>query len=226
MMRDVVRIDADRCTGCGACAEACSEGAIKMVDGKAVLVSEEHCDGLGACLPSCPADAISIEKRDVRPFRNPGKADGMRIDIVQPSCSSAVPRPISREDGHDPTVAAPSRLAQWPVQIRLSPVKAAFFDGCDLLIAADCSAFAYGAFHEDFIKGRKVLIGCPKLDPSECWSRLDEIVASNDIRSITAVRMEVPCCSPIMKRAEEAVRRSGKDIPVRIAVLGVDGALR
>ncbi|MBR4227469.1 MAG: 4Fe-4S binding protein [Candidatus Methanomethylophilaceae archaeon] len=225
MMRDVVRIDADRCTGCGACAEACSEGAIKMVDGKAVLVSEEHCDGLGACLPSCPADAIAIERRDVEPFREPGKADGMRIGIVQPSCSGSGPRAISRGAGTK-SAETPSRLAQWPVQIRLAPVKAAFFDGCDLLVAADCSAFAYGAFHEDFIKGRTVLIGCPKLDPPECWSRLDEIVASNDIRSITAVRMEVPCCSPIMKRAEEAVRRSGKDVPVRTVILGVDGALR
>ena len=226
MMRDIVRIDADRCNGCGACAEACSEGAIKMVDGKAVLVSEDHCDGLGACLPSCPADAITIERRDVRPFKGPGKADGMGIEIVQPSCSGTVPRPISRENGPATAAAAPSRLAQWPVQIRLAPVKAAFFDGCDLLVAADCSAFAYGAFHEDFIKGRKVLIGCPKLDPPECWSRLDDIVASNDIRSITVVRMEVPCCSQTAKRAEEAARRSGKDIPVRIAVLGVDGALR
>ncbi len=225
MMRDIVKIDAAKCTGCGACAEACSEGAIQMIDGKAVLVSEEYCDGLGACLPSCPADAITIEKRDVQPFKDPAKPN-MSIGLIQPSCSGTGPRSITREDEPAVTGNVPSRLTQWPVQLRLAPVTAPFFNGCDLLVAADCAAFAYGSFHEDFIKGRKVLIGCPKLDPAECWEKFGEIVANNDVRSITVVRMEVPCCSPTAKHAEEAVRRSGKDIPIRTVVIGIDGARR
>ncbi len=222
MMRDIVRIDSEKCTGCGACAETCSEGAIRMVDGKAVLVSELHCDGLGAGLPSCPAGAISIARREAAPFVDlamPGRAP-------QRPCPGSIPRDV--RDGDDPGSfgRAPSRLSHWPVKIRLAPVTAPFLDGCDLLLAADCSAFACGSFHEDFIRGRRVLTGCPKLDPPECWERLYEIVSRNNVRSIKVVRMEVPCCSPIYKHAEEAVRRSGKPIGIDITVLGTDGSAK
>jgi NAD-dependent dihydropyrimidine dehydrogenase PreA subunit len=225
MIRDVVRIDAEKCNGCGVCADTCAEGAIKMIDGKAVLVSEECCDGLGACLPSCPADAITIEKRDVQPYKE-RREDSLSIGLLQPSCSGTAPKSITRKNAADASGPCPSRLEQWPVQLRLAPVSAAYFDGCDLLVAADCAAFACGSFHEDFMKGRKVLIGCPKLDPPECWGKLCDIIAGNDVKSVTAGRMEVPCCSPIAKNAEEAVHRSGKRIPVSTLVLGIDGARR
>lgn len=209
MMRDIVRIDADKCNGCGACAEACSEGAIKMIEGKAVLVSEEHCDGLGACLPSCPAGAITIERKDVVPFRDAAEKED-RIGLIQARCPGS----------------SPAKSAQWPVQLRLVPETAPFFDGCDLLVAADCAAVACEAFHRDFKRGRAVLIGCPKLDPQDCWSKLDRILALNDVRSVTAVRMSVPCCSPLARHAEEAVKRSGRSIPFEAVVLDADGARR
>ena len=226
MMRDVVRIDRDRCTGCGECAAACEEGAIQMVDGKAALVREDYCDGLGACLPSCPAGAISIEKREAAAFSEhpAGTKQSMAIPVRQAQCAGSGPRTIARAGCGGPAGKAPGRLSQWPVQLRLAPVSAPYFRGCDLLVAADCTAFACGSFHEDFIRGKIVLIGCPKLDPGDCWEKLRAIIASNGIGSVTAVRMEVPCCGPLAKAAQTAAEESG--IPFRTVILGIDGSIK
>ncbi len=201
MMRDIVRIDRDKCDGCGACAKACSEGAIELIDGKAVLVREDCCDGLGACLPVCPAGAIAIEKRETPAFQD---------QIVMAGCPGTRPAEIKSGAGE---------LTNWPVKIRLAPVSSPYFRNCDLLLAADCSAFARGSFHEDFIKGKKVLIGCPKLDPEDCWDKVKEIIRNNGVGSITAVRMEVPCCSLLEKIAEDC------GIPAETITLRTDGSV-
>lgn len=228
MLRDIVRIDSEKCNGCGACAEACVEGAIRIIDGKAVLVSEAYCDGLGACLPSCPAGAISVEKRETVPFTEPSakkqaavpKATG---SIPMASCSGSGPRRIVHEDYDASPDDVPSRLSQWPVQLRLVPSAAPYLDDCDLLIAADCSAYAYGNFHERFIKNRICLIGCPKLDPQESWKKLTDIICLHSIRSVTVTRMDVPCCSGLVNAVLSAVETSGKDIPVSVCTLYPDG---
>ena len=228
MLRNIVRIDSGKCNGCGACAEACVEGAIKMIDGKAVLVSEAYCDGLGACLPSCPADAITIEERETVPFAEP-PSDKKDIpipnSIPMASCSGSGPRIIIHEkDGPSPG-NVPGRLSQWPVQLRLVPTAAPYLDGCDLLIAADCSAYAYGNFHDRFIKGRICLIGCPKLDPQESWKKLTDIFCLHSIRSITVTRMDVPCCSGLVNAVLSAVESCGKGIPVSVFTLYPDGRI-
>lgn len=220
MKRNVVSIDSDKCTGCGACAEACDEGAIEMVDGKAVVVSEAYCDGLGACLPHCPAGAITVEERETVPFSDPRKGGGIPM-----ACPGGGPHRIVHRDGDVPAGHAPGRLSQWPVQLRLVPAAAPFFDGCDLLIAADCTAYACGDFHERFIKGRTVVIGCPKLDPPESWKKLTDILANHDVKSVTVTRMDVPCCARTAKFALAAVKESGKDVPVRIATVHPDGSV-
>ena len=215
MKRDVVKIDGEKCTGCGECVKACSEGAIKMVGGKAVLADEACCDGLGACLPACPAGAISIEERDVGTVPAHTVPEGM---VPMTSCPGSGPRRIVR-DGGQPE----GSLSHWPVQLRLVPENAPYLKGCDLLVAADCSAFACGDFHRRFIEGHVTVIGCPKLDPRESWEKLSHIVAANDIRSITAVRMDVPCCSGIANAALSAARLCGKDIEVKIYTVRPDG---
>lgn len=230
MIRNIVKIDSEKCTGCGACAEACAEGAIRMIDGKAVLVSDAYCDGLGACLPACPADAISIEKREAVPFEEPPSAKKpetipMASSIPMAGCSGSGPRRIQ----HTPSAQTgdvSGQLSQWPVQLRLVPASAPYLENCDLLLASDCSAFACGNFHERFIKGRIVLIGCPKLDPVESWKKLSDIVAQHSIRSITVTRMEVPCCSGLANAAVSAVEKSGKIIPVKVFTVYPDGNVR
>lgn len=217
MKRDIVKIDREKCTGCGKCVEACAEGAIQMIDGKAVLVNEMHCDGLGACLPCCPAGAISVEERDVPAFSAPKGMSVPMGTVPMAPCPGSGPRRIEG--------CGEGELSQWPVQLRLVPETAPYFRGCDLLVAADCTAFACGRFHEKFIKGRITVIGCPKLDPKDEWEKLSRIVASNDVRSITVARMEVPCCSGIAAAAETAVKNSGKDIPVRIFTVHPDGSV-
>ena len=227
MIRNIVKIDSEKCTGCGACAEACAEGAIRMIDGKAVLVSDAYCDGLGACLPACPADAISIEKREAVPFEEPPSAKKpetipMTSSIPMAGCSGSGPRRIQ----HTPSAQTgdvSGQLSQWPVQLRLVPASAPYLENCDLLLASDCSAFACGNFHERFIKGRIVLIGCPKLDPAESWKKLSDIVAQHSIRSITVTRMEVPCCSMLTRLVKDSVERSGKDIAVEETVISRKG---
>lgn len=224
MVSKIVRIDSEKCNGCGACADACSEGAIRMVNGKAVLVNAAHCDGLGACLPVCPADAITLVDAPPVPSGIPMASSPASMGIPM-MCPGSGARRIVRDDHPAPAGEAPGRLSQWPVQLRLVPSRAAFFDGADLLVAADCAAFAHGAFHERFIKGRTVVIGCPKLDPRECWSKLTDIVAMNDIRSITVTRMEVPCCSGIVEAVVSAVKESGKDVPVEVFTIYADGSV-
>ncbi len=198
MVRKIIRIDEEKCTGCGLCASACHEGAIGMVDGKAKLVRENYCDGFGDCLPACPAGAISFEEREA---------------------------PAYAEDEVLRTKPSGSRLSQWPVQIKLVPVNAPFLDGADLLIAATCSAFAYGAFHDNFIRGRKVLVGCPKLDGVDYAEKLSAIFASNDIKSIRVARMQVPCCGGLENAVKRAIAASGKDIPLSVSVISSDGRI-
>lgn len=192
MKRRIICIDQEKCNGCGLCAEACHEGAIAMVEGKAKLMREDYCDGLGDCLPACPVGAISFEEREAAPY-------------------------------DEKAVTSASRLRQWPVQIQLAPVNAPYFQGAKLLIAADCTAYAYGAFHEDFIKGHVALIGCPKLDHADYARKLTEIIKNNDIKSVQIVRMEVPCCRGLEKAVKTALKDSGKFIPWNVAVISIDG---
>ena len=192
-----IRIDRERCNGCGACAAACHEGAIEMVEGKAFLTKEEHCDGLGDCLPACPTGAITIE--EVGPGSTPSPT---RI-----------------------RTAATSQLMQWPCQIKLVPLRAPYFENADLLIAADCTAYAYGSIHRDFMHRRITLIGCPKLDEGDYAEKLTEILRCNPIRSITVLRMEVPCCGGMERAVKRAVAASGKDLPLQVVTLSTDGRI-
>lgn len=202
MKRKIVRIDEEKCNGCGACAEACHEGAIAMIDGKAKLIRDDYCDGLGDCLPACPADAIMIEEREAKAYSE---------EAVQAK-KAAVSEPVSR-------------LTQWPVQIKLVPLNAPYFDGANLLIAADCTAYAYGSFHEKFIKNHVTLIGCPKLDAVDYSEKLTEIIKNNNIKSVTVVRMEVPCCGGIEYAVKTALQNSGKFIPWHVVTIGIDGGI-
>ncbi|WP_373218360.1 ATP-binding protein [Ruminococcus sp. 5_1_39BFAA] len=200
MIRRIIQIDEEKCSGCGACADACHEGAIGMVDGKAKLLRDDYCDGLGDCLPSCPTGAISFVEREA-------------AHRQQEACSSPDTAPVS------------SQLSQWPVQIKLVPINAPYFDGADLLIAADCTAYAYGDFHNRFIRNRITLIGCPKLDDVNYTEKLTAIIRENDIKSVTIVRMEVPCCSGLERAAKEALQASGKFIPWQVAVISTNGTI-
>jgi len=232
--RKIVKIDRDKCSGCGACVGACQEGAIRMIGGKAVLVRDDYCDGLGNCLPHCPAGAIAIEEREAVPFDEAAvKAaqEALAAKNAAPmrcGCPGSMARAIRRGAAEAPEAAdAPadlrSRLGQWPVQIRLVPVNAPYFKNASLLIAADCTAYAYGAFHRDFIKNRVVLIGCPKLDEGDYSEKLTEIIKNNEIKSVTIVRMEVPCCGGLEKAARAALMNSGRFIPWQVVTIGVDG---
>lgn len=229
MKRTIIRIDSEKCNGCGLCVAACHEGAIGMVDGKARLLREDYCDGLGDCLPACPAGAIAFEEREAPAYDHAAvlaaKAAERRAVELPHGCPESQSRrlhPISSA----PEGEIPSQLRQWPVQIKLAPVRAPWLDGADLLIAADCTAYAYGAFHRDFIQGRVVLIGCPKLDVGDDTEKLTAILRENDIHSVTVARMEVPCCGGIQRAAELAAAASGKDIPFRVAVIAVDGHVK
>ena len=226
MIRKIIRINEDLCNGCGACANACHEGAIAMVNGKAKLIRDDYCDGLGNCLPACPTGAISFEEREAAAYDEAAVARHMeaRKQEQQPHPSVQHGRRFScgnRRAGH-----RPSQLRQWPVQIKLAPINAPYFDGANLLVAADCTAYAYGNFHQDFIRGRVTLIGCPKLDMVDYAEKLTEILRRNDVRSLTVVRMEVPCCGGIEAAAKNALKASGKFIPWRVVTLSIDGKIR
>lgn len=205
MIRRIITIDEEKCNGCGLCAKACHEGAIGMVDGKAKLLREDYCDGLGDCLPACPMNAISFEEREA------------------PAYNEAAVRAARKTRGI--TADVPGQLRNWPVQIKLAPVNAAYFDGADLLIAADCTAYAYGNFHRDFIQGKVTLIGCPKLDMVNYAEKLAQIFAYNDIRSITVTRMIVPCCGGLTFAVKTALEMSGKQIPLQILTISPDGQI-
>ncbi len=224
MLRKIIKIDENKCNGCGACASACHEGAIEMKNGKAVLTREDYCDGLGDCLPVCPVDAISFEEREAKPY------DETAVNIAKAqksshtcSCPSAHAKIINQTEYPAGSVKVPSRLCQWPCQIKLVPENAPYFEGADLLIAADCTAFAYGNFHEDFIKNHITLIGCPKLDSIDYSEKLTRIISSNNIKSVKIVRMEVPCCSGLENAVKSALQASGKFIPLQIAIISTDG---
>ncbi|MBQ9980244.1 MAG: 4Fe-4S binding protein [Oscillospiraceae bacterium] len=235
MVRRIIKIDEEKCNGCGLCAAACHEGAIGMVEGKAKLLRDDYCDGLGDCLPACPTGAITFEEREAAPYDEAAvmaakakrEADG-KPHTLPCGCPGTNSRAIVRESSCDCTSHAPaapvsSRLRQWPVQIKLVPVTAPYFDGADLLVAADCTAYAYGNFHTDFIKNRITLIGCPKLDEGDYTHKLTEIIARNNIKSVTVVRMEVPCCGGIENAVKSALQASGKFIPWQVVTVSTDG---
>jgi len=228
MIRKIIRIDEEKCNGCGACAAACHEGAIQMVDGKAKLTREDYCDGLGDCLPACPTNAISFEMREAPAYDEAAvlKAKQQKQGTCPSSgCPGMQSRAIERTAA--PVISqAQSQLQQWPVQIKLVPVNAPYFNGANLLIAADCTAYAYGNFHNEFIRNRITLIGCPKLDEGDYTEKLAAIIANNDIKSVTIVRMEVPCCGGIENAAKRAIQQSGKFLPWQVVTITTDGRIK
>ena len=240
MIRKIITIDDGKCNGCGLCVEACHEGAIGLQGGKAVLLRDDYCDGLGDCLPACPAGAISFEEREALAYdeaavlANMAAREGkpltplapLHFPVSAPRCPGSQARslaggPVPEEAGSAPS--HPSRLAQWPVQIKLVPVNAPYFADADLLVAADCSAFACGNFHEEFMHGKVTIIGCPKLDEGDYSVKLADILRRNTVRSVTVARMSVPCCGGIEQAARRAVTASGKDIPLSVVTLSPEG---
>ncbi len=230
MIRKIIKIDEDKCIGCGACADACHEGAIEMINGKAKLTREDYCDGLGDCLPACPTDAISFEEREAPAYDEAAvlaAKNKKSADKLPCGCPGTQSRAIHRQNiaCTAPAAAAESQLSQWPVQIKLVPVNAPYFDGANLLVAADCTAYAYANFHEKFIRNCITLIGCPKLDEGDYSEKLTAIIANNDIKSVTVVRMEVPCCGGIENAVKRALMASGKFIPWQVVTISTDGRI-
>lgn len=228
MIRKIIQIDEEKCNGCGACASACHEGAIGMVDGKAKLLRDDYCDGLGDCLPACPTGAISFVEREAAAYDEAAvlAAKAKKEQPLPCGCPGSAAKAIKRHEAVSVTTAPQgSELRQWPVQIKLAPVNAPWFDGAKLLVAADCTAYAYANFHQDFIKGHITLVGCPKLDTVDYAIKLTEIIRNNDIRSVTVVRMEVPCCGGIENAVKTALQDSGKFIPWNVVTIATDGSI-
>jgi len=238
VLRSIIRIDEEKCNGCGLCIIACAEGALRIVDGKAKLVSDKYCDGLGACLGECPEGAITIEEREAHEFDEEEVEHHLKAEQPVPavqhahpthqSCPSAKVMHFERDVAEKETVNTPekreSMLSQWPVQLTLLPPNAPFFEDADLLIAADCVPFAYANFHNDFLKGRTLVVGCPKLDNATFYKeKLTEIFKRSNIRSVTVVNMEVPCCFGLHRLVKEALDSSGKVIPLRQEIIGIKG---
>ena len=214
MIRKIIHINEEKCNGCGACAATCHEGAIAMINGKARLIRDDYCDGLGDCLPACPTNAISFEEREALAYDE--EAVQKHLKMKKMIAEMQEPEPVEFT-GH---------LSQWPVQIKLVPTNAPYFENANLLIAADCTAFAYGDFHNRFIKNHITLIGCPKLDEGDYTEKLTEIISQNNIKSLTIVRMEVPCCGGIERAAKEALKASGKFIPWQVTTIGINGKIK
>ena len=237
MIRKIIRIDHERCNGCGACAKACHEGAIEIINGKAELVREHFCDGLGDCLPECPTGAISFEEREAPAYDEKAVKEAQEKAFVKNQAASKhmgcpgaksmqIRRPAEPGAGTPaPNPGQMSALRNWPVQIKLAPVSAPYFNGAKLLIAADCTAYAYASFHQDFIRNKLTLIGCPKLDQVDYSEKLTAIIQGNDIQSVTIVRMEVPCCGGLEMAARKALQNSGKFIPWQVVTISIDGKI-
>ncbi len=238
MLRQIININEDECNGCGLCVSACHEGAIGLVDGKAKLLRDDYCDGLGNCLPVCPTGAITFEERDTLEYDEAAVAAKIKDaeDLVQPeTLACGCPGTHSKVLKHDnvqksdfqniPAQSASTQLNQWPVQIKLVPTNAPYFQNADLLIAADCSAYAYGDFHNKYMKNKITIIGCPKLDEGDYSEKLTAILSINEIKSVTVVRMEVPCCGGIVSAVKTALLNSGKLIPWQIVTISTDGEI-
>lgn len=242
MKRRIVKIHEDKCNGCGLCVSTCHEGAIELVDGKARLISDQYCDGLGDCLPACPTDAIEIVEREALPYDDDAvkellkkKAEQKNEENLPCGCPGTMAKSIEKKGGQGVTTKetvkfeekVESELRQWPVQIHLVNPGAQYLKGANLLIAADCTAFAYGNFHRDFIKNHVTIIGCPKLDDTEAYrEKLSQILGNNQIKSITVVRMEVPCCSGIVRLIKEAMLKTETIVPYREVIIGIDGEIK
>lgn len=235
MIRKIIKIDEEKCSGCGACVNACHEGAIAMVDGKARLIRDDYCDGMGDCLPECPTGAITFEEREAAAYDEAAvaehqmkKADAVPVTAYG-GCPGSQIREMKRME-RDSTPAAQeaqgAELRNWPVQIKLAPVRAPYFSGAKLLIAADCTAYAYASFHREWMRGHVTLIGCPKLDSIDYSEKLTEMIRANDIQSVTVVRMEVPCCGGLEEAAKKALRASGKFIPWQVVTVSIDGSIK
>ena len=233
MIRKIIHIDEEKCTGCGLCADACHEGAIEIIDGKAKLTRENFCDGFGDCLPNCPTGAITFEEREapeydeaaVKKAKEDKRMEEMKHTHHEGGCPGSRMMQFEQKPEDTPLMAGKpaSRLGQWPCQIKLVPTEAPFFDGAKLLIAADCTAYAYANMHEEFMRGKITIIGCPKLDAVDYSEKLTEIIKNNDIKSVTIVRMEVPCCGGLQRAAETALQNSGKFIPWQVVTISRDG---
>lgn len=230
MIRQIIKIDEEKCNGCGACAAACHEGAIEMIDGKAKLTREDYCDGLGDCLPACPVDAITFEKREAPAYDEAAvlsakEKKGEKLHSF--GCPGMQSKMFDRKSEKPKAAveAADSQLMQWPVQIKLVPIRAPYFDGANLLVAADCAAYAYGNFHNEFIRNHITVIGCPKLDDVDYSEKLTAIISNNNIKSVTVARMQVPCCGGIENAVKNALQASGKFIPWRVVTISTDGKI-
>lgn len=232
MVRKVIRIEEDKCVGCGLCANACHEGAIGIINGKAKLLRDDYCDGLGNCLPVCPTGAISFEEREAAIYNKdvaPKRLNTKQSKELPCGCPSTQSKNLNHEEKNDvnmgTTIPIETHLNQWPVQIKLVPVNAPYFENARLLIAADCAAYAYGNFHNEFMKNKITIIGCPKLDEGDYSEKLTEILKSNNIKSITVVRMEVPCCGGIENAVKTALKDCGKLIQWQVITITTDGRI-
>lgn len=236
MIRKIIEINKEKCNGCGLCAAACHEGAIGMVNGKAKLLRDDYCDGLGDCLPACPTGAITFIEREALAYdeqavlENKRKKEESIKEVLPCGCPGTQAKEIHRgcnleEQDTSPKEAITSKLRQWPVQIKLVPTKAPYFEHANLLVAADCTAYAYGNFHNEFIRNKITVIGCPKLDDVDYTEKLTEIIRNNEIKSVTVVRMEVPCCGGIENAVKNALQASGKFIPWQVVTISTDGRI-
>ena len=231
MIRKIIQIDEEKCNGCGACASACHEGAIGMVNGKAKLLRDDYCDGFGDCLPSCPTGAITFTEREAAAYDEKAVLENMKAKAKKETVHTGCPGMRMKTLSPKPPIAeaksgeSPSQLAQWPCQIKLVPVNAPYFNGAKLLIAADCTAYAYANMHEEFMKGKITIIGCPKLDDIDYSEKLQQIIELNEIQSVTVVRMEVPCCGGLEHAAVTALKNSGKFIPWQVVTISIDGKI-